>query len=283
MSLTDINYTERVKASHLNLYTIAEADAEGAVRTEVVIPANPTFNCYSIAKAYTVLAVGLVRDRRLIDTDARVTDVLHRYLPASYDEKWNRVTLDHLMTHRAGFGCGLLDIDAEDATKWGSKDYLSIVLKTPLAYEPGTRFQYTDASFYLVSRMLSEVTEMSLLDLLRPALFEVMNYDEVAWSTCPQGFQMGATGLYLRTHDMIKLGVLWLRDGDWFGQRIVSREWVRLTEERGYEFNPHSKDGKWLGKGGMRGQMLTYNREKGIAVAWNAYDGGIAFDTIIRE
>lgn len=282
MSLTDISYTERVKSAHLNLYTITEADAEGASRTEVVIPANPTFNCYSIAKAYTVLATGIVRDRGLIDTDARVTEVLRRFLPASYDEKWNRVTLHDLMTHRVGFGGGLLDIDAEDAAKWGSKDYLSIVLKTPLPYEPGTRFQYTDASFYLVSRMLSEVTGKTLLDLLRPVLFDVMNYGEVAWSACPQGYPMGATGLYLRTPDMVKLGVLWLRDGDWFGQRIVSREWVRLTEERGYEFNPYSKDGKWLGKGGMRGQMLAYNREKGLAIAWNAYDG-IAFDSIIRE
>ena len=283
MALTDINYSERVRAAHLNLYTLAEADAEGASRTEVVIPSNPTFNCYSIAKAYTVLAVGMAYDRGLIDTDTRVIDVLGKYFPASYDEKWNRVTLHHLMTHRVGFGCGLLDIDAQDATQWKTTDYLAIVLSTPLPFEPGTHFQYTDASFYVVSRMISEVTGMSVLDLLRPVLFDVMKYAEVAWSTCPQGYPMGATGIYLRTHDMVKLGVLWLRDGDWFGHRVVSRKFVRLTEERGYEFNPMTGDGKWIGKGGMRGQMLTYNREKGLAVAWNAYEGRVPFDAIIKE
>ena len=283
MALTDISYTERVRAAHLNLYTLVEADAGGASRTEVVTPSNPTFNCYSIAKAYTVLAVGLAYDRGLIAPETRVKDVLGRYFPASYDANWDRVTLHHLMTHGAGFGRGLLDIDAEDARKWNTKDYLAIVLATPLPFEPGTHFQYTDASFYVVSRMLSEVTGKSVLDLLRPVLFDVMNYGEIAWSTCPQGYPMGATGIYLRTEDMVKLGVLWLRDGDWFGQRVVSREFVRLTEERGYEFNPMTGDGKWIGKGGMRGQMLAYNREKGLAVAWNAYEGKVPFDAIIRE
>ena len=283
MSLTDIAYDVRAKEAGLNVYSIAEADADGNCRILNPIPANPTFNCYSIAKAFAVLAVGMCYDRGLLDPTTRMTDVLGGYLPADADEKWHKVTLNDILLHRIGYGEGKLDIDAENVVKWGSTDYLSLALSAPLIHEPGMARQYTDAAYYLVSRMVSRVTGEKLVDFLRPVLMETMKFKELAWSTCPYGYSMGATGLYLRTEDIVKLGVLWLRGGDWFGTRIVSETWTQTVISRGYEFVPKLADDTsvWYGKGGMRGQMLTFNPKKGLAVAWNAY-GKVPFEAMIN-
>ena len=284
MALSEIDYTARVKEAGANIYTVVEADADGNCRVENVNPANPMFNNYSIAKAYTVFAVGLCADRGLLTPETRLCDVLGKYLPANADEKWQRVTLDMVMRHRTGYSAGgYLDIDAQDAAAWPSTDYLRLCFDGELTYEPGEVYKYTDADFYLMSRVVSEVTGKSLCDFLRPALMETMGFSELAWSTCPQGYSMGATGLYLRTKDMVKLGVLWLRGGDWFGKRLVSEDWVQKVLDRGYEFTlkTETADGKWYGKGGMRGQMLTFNPSQGLAVAWNAY-GKVPYDEIIK-
>ena len=281
MSLTGTDYATLAHNAGRNVYFVAEGDRDGNIARQVVTPANPCCNCYSIAKAFTVTAIGMLCDRGLLHTEDTAVSFIPNLCPDGMDERWRRVTLDHLMLHLAGFGRGLLDIDADNASTYPSHNYLDIVLSEPLPYEPGTHHQYTDAAYYLLSRVVERVSGMDLAAFLRPALVDVMNFKEYAWSTCPRGYSMGATGLYLRTEDVVKLGILYLRGGDWFGERIISEAWVRTVLERGYEFKDRGNG--WSGTGGMRGQMLTFNPSRGIAVAWHGYDGKSAYDALIQN
>lgn len=281
MALTGIDYAARAHDAGANIYFVAEGDREGNIARQTVNPANPCCNCYSIAKAFTVTAVGILYDRGALRPEDAAVSFIPDLCPEDMDEKWHRVTLDHLMLHLAGFGRGLLDIDADDASTYPTHNYLDIVLREPLPYEPGTHHQYTDAAYYLLSRVIERVSGQDLAALLRPTLFDVMNFKEYAWSSCPRGYSMGATGLYLRTEDVVKLGILYLRGGDWMGERVVSEEWVNTVLERGYEFK--DKGNGWFGKGGMRGQMLTFNPERGIAVAWHGYDRKSHYDAMINS
>jgi CubicO group peptidase (beta-lactamase class C family) len=51
-------------------------------------------------------------------------------------------------------------------------------------------------------------------------------------------------GLYLNDADLAKIGYLFLKDGVWDGQRIVSSEWVKKSLTPYFETNlePQSKD-----------------------------------------
>lgn len=278
MPLSNNNYAVRVQSAGLNVFSVAEMDTDYNSRKVIINPANPTQNCYSVAKAFTVTAIGMAYDRGLLTPEDKVIRFFADRLPRDLDELWRSVTLDHLMRHVVGFGQGLLDIDVDDASTYPTTDYLSIVLSETLKYEPGSVRQYTDAAYYILSRVISQVSGMTLCDFMRPALMGVMRFGELAWSTCPEGHSMGATGLYLRTEDMVKLGVLYLNGGVWRGERIVSEEWVKTVLERGYEF---SQKGSWYCKGGMRGQMLAFNPEKGIAVAWHSFEKKVPFDTLL--
>ena len=278
--LTDISYTARARNAGLNVHFIAEADRKGRIRLEENNATHPCCNCYSVAKAFTVTAVGMLYDRGLLAPDMLVSQLLP--IPETADEKWQRVTVHHLLSHTAGFGtAGLLDIDCDDASSYGTTDYLSLLFSTKLKDEPGEKYRYTDAAYYLLSRIVASVSGQDPAGLLLPVLMGVMGFKEFAWSVCPQGYAMGATGLYLRTEDMVKLGVLYLNRGMWDGQRILSKEWVRLVLERGYEFTDHGNG--WFGKGGMRGQMLAFHMEKGLAVAWHSYERRVPFEAMIHE
>ena len=159
-------------------------------------------------------------------------------------------------------------------------DYLSLVLRHPLDYDPGTREVYSDAAFYLLSRAVGRVLGEPMDNFLLRELFTPLGFQEVAWSHCPHGSPMGATGLYIRAQDMVKLGELYLRGGVWNGKRILSEDWVALALREGYEPRPV---GKGYGKGGMNGQMLYVCPGSERVIAWHGYDpDGAAAGAFLR-
>lgn len=278
MALSSNDYIER--AAGTGIYTVTEMDREFNTRQIRIAAANPTNDVYSVAKMFTVTAIGICRDRGLLGTTDRFLDIMGIPLPDGADPRWKDVTLHMLMKHTAGFSRGLLDIDVDNASLYPTNDYLSMVLAEPLPYEQGVQRQYTDAAYYLLSLVVEKVSGMTLFEFLRPAIMDVMRFGEYAWSACPLGHTMGATGLYIRCEDMVKLGVLYLRGGEWNGVRVISEDWCRTVFEREYEFSKKGVPG-WYGKGGMHGQMLAVNPEAGLAVAWQGFSRSVSFDKML--
>lgn len=274
-------YKQKLLDKKINTYFVCVGDKNYNIQKEVIVPANPTCNCYSVAKAFTVTTIGILYDQGLLKPSDFLCDILRKYVPRDIDEKWLKVTIHDVLLHKVGFDKGVLDIDCEDASLYPSTDYLQMVFKTKLTYDPGTVYQYTDASYYLLSRVVAEISGKDLAAVLRPILMEKMQFKELAWSTCPHGYSMGATGLYLRTEDMVKLGILYLNKGMWKKERIISEDWVNKVIANGYEFTP-LKDG-WYAKGGMCGQLLMFNNELGQAIACHSYEKKIPYDIFLES
>ena len=279
-----INMIEEIKKRILdkgnNIYFLCEGDRNNNIRKEIINPANPNCNCYSVAKAFTVTAIGLLYDKGLIKLDMKVVDILKKYVPVDICDKWKNVTIHNLLLHQVGFDKGLLDIDCDDASKYETLDYLTKVFKTKLVYEPGTITQYTDAAYYVLSRVVCEISGMDIEDLLRPILMDKLRFKELAWSKCPYGYSIGATGLYIRTEDMVKLGILYVNHGKYNGDVIISKEWVNIVLENGYEFK-HLKD-DWYAKGGKRGQLLMFNMKSGKVIGCHSYDDNVSSSLFIN-
>lgn len=264
--LSDLDYKGIAERDGLNVFAVAEMDADYNTRKVVIHEANPTGSTYSVAKLFTATAVGMAFDRGLVRPEDKLVDILGELVPSNIDDKWNRVTVDHLLTHRAGLPRYFLDVDQNDVATFGTTDYLAYALTHPLDYEPGTDAAYSDGAFYLLSRVVARVTGQEMSAFLRPTLMKTMAFQELGWSFCPEGYALGGSGMFIRVEDMVKLGVLYLNRGLWKGTRILSETWVKLALEHGYGLR--ALPGGWYGKGGMCGQMLLFNPEKQLAVAW---------------
>ena len=271
---------KRILEKGNNIYFLCEGDRNNNIRKEIINPANPNCNCYSVAKAFTVTAIGLLYDKGLIKLDMKVVDILKKYVPIDICDKWKKVTIHNLLLHQVGFDKGLLDIDCDDASKYETLDYLTKVFKTKLVYEPGTITQYTDAAYYVLSRVVCEISGMDIEDLLRPILMDKLHFKELAWSKCPYGYSIGATGIYIRTEDMVKLGILYVNYGKYNNEVIISKEWVNIVLENGYEFK-HLKD-DWYAKGGMCGQLLMFNMKSGKVIGCHSYDDNVSASLFIN-
>lgn len=258
------------KENGINTYRITVSTADG-FETLKRLPGNPCQNCYSVAKFFCVTAIGMLFDEGKLTPATTIAEIFADEL-ADYGipaEKWANITLDNVMRHEIGFGKGFLDIDTEDITKYPTDDFLFMVLDRELVYAPGEQRVYSDAAYYLISRVVTKISGERLDDFLMDRFFSKIDCREVAWSKCPHKYPVGATGLYIRSDDMVKLGRIYLDGGVWKGERIVSEEWIKIVLERGYELR---KFGKGFSKGGMRGQRLYVNFDENIAVAWHSFD-----------
>ena len=74
---------------------------------------------------------------------------------------------------------------------------------------------------------MHRISGQTVDQLLNERLFQPMRFAEAAWSRCPQGFPIGATGLYLSAGDMVKLGALYRDGGVYEGKRLLSQAWTR--------------------------------------------------------
>ena len=264
---------EYVKENIRDMYSVSVWE-NGQVSSLQVMPANKTNNIYSVSKLFTVTALGFLYDEGKFLPSEKIVDIFADELIPDMDPKWKDVTADMVMRHRYGIAQGFLDIDVEDINNYekvyGTRnDFLRIIFsaKLPLALDGPS--QYSDAAYYLLSRVVEKKSGMDLQDYLRVKLFNPMEFEEFAWSRCPMGYSMGATGLYLRCTDMLKLGKLYLNKGIYEGTRLLSEQWCDLTLERSYELA--SVHGGYA-KGGMGGQFLYVNYRRSIVVAWMGYE-----------
>lgn len=253
----------------LNLYDLAFY-RNGRIQQYRFQPSNRCNNSYSVSKAFLVTAIGLLHDDGLIDVKRPVSDYIGSLMPKGIDPAWQIVTVEDALTHRIGFDEGFLDIDTEDASAYDTDDYLDIVLRHPLGHAPGTHRQYSDAAFYLVSRLISHITGRRADEFLNERLLQPMKVREAAWSCCPKNYPIGATGLYISAYDMVKLPALYLEGGRWNGKRILSERWIETAIANEYEFTSLTPSGL-IGKKGMYGQMILFSREGRFAAAWHAY------------
>ena len=256
----------------LNVLRIAEVRRGGEAEEMTLRPCGVCQNGYSVAKAFTAAAVGLAYDRGLIDPADHIADILRRFMPAHYDERWEDMTIDHLLRHRPGFPSGYLDIDVADLNPVTGGDYLAFLFNTTLSFAPGAEYRYSDAAYYLLSRAVTERTGCALDDFLWRELLLPLGFREMAFSHCPQGYAMGATGLYTGSADTAKLARLYMDGGLWRGRRQLSKAWIDLSLEREYGFNRSGADG--FAKGGKNGQLLMGLPDQDRAVAWHSFDAG---------
>lgn len=255
----------------LNLYDAAFYTDDGVFARRFQ-PCNACNDSYSVAKVFVMTAIGILCDRGKLDVQDSIADLFAGEISREAAARWSGVTVENALTHTIGFDEGFLDIDVEDVCAYPTDDYLSIVFDHPLCHKPGTHSQYSDAAFYLLSRVVSRVAGENVDALLYDAVLGQLGFREVAWSRCPHGFPIGATGLYIRADDMVKLGWLYLNRGMWNGKRLLSGRWVDMALENEYELHPAA--GGLIGKYGGHGQGLYFSEKGRFAVAWHAFEDG---------
>jgi hypothetical protein len=81
----------------------------------------------------------------------------------------------------------------------------------------------------MLSAAVQKATGQTVLDYLRPRLFEPLGIEKPTWEASPQGVSAGGYGLSVRTEDIAKFGQLYLQKGKWGDKQLVPASWVEAA------------------------------------------------------
>jgi CubicO group peptidase (beta-lactamase class C family) len=105
-------------------------------------------------------------------------------------------------------------------------------LEHPVPFKPGTHFLYNTSATYMQSAMVQKATGQTLLEYLKPRLFDPLGIENPTWEMSPEGIATGGYGLSIRTEDIAKFGQLYLQQGKWERKQLVPAEWVAAATAR---------------------------------------------------
>lgn len=216
-----------IQQQHLNLHSLLII-RNGYLVSETyfgVYQQDTRHELYSCTKSFVSTLIGIAIDKGYIDrTDHRIVDFFPEYTVANLDEQKETMTLEDLLTMRSG-----LDWQEGDpvyGAMYRSPDWVQFVLDKPMAQPPGSRFNYCSGCSHILSAILQQTTGMNPRDFAEQYLFQPLGISNIQWDTDAAGIPIGGWGLQITPRDMAKLGYLYLQDGQWDGQQIISAKWV---------------------------------------------------------
>jgi len=196
---------------------------------------DDTHNIHSCTKSVSSALVGIVMDKGYIkDVNQPVLDFFPKRVAKNLDADKKAMTLENLLTMTTGLECrdsalynwrGLRQLR-------NSPDWVQFMIDLPMAEVPGTRFEYCNGASFLLSAILQEQTGMNALSFAKENLFVPLSISDVRWPSNPQGITVGYSDLFMRPHDMAKIGYLYLNDGLWDGKRIISSQWIKASTRK---------------------------------------------------
>lgn len=146
---------------------IVLAKGLGLANVELQVPVKPEtiFQSGSVGKQFTATAVMMLVEEGKVGLD----DPLTKYFPDG-PASWNDVTVRELLSHTAGFG----DYpDKFDFRKdWTEDELLKMVEGIPLAYPPGTKWEYSNLGFLTLGILIHRVTGEFYGDFLQQRIFQ---------------------------------------------------------------------------------------------------------------
>jgi CubicO group peptidase (beta-lactamase class C family) len=175
---------------------------------------------YSVSKTFTSTAIGFAVTEGLLKISDKVISFFPNDLPDTVTPYLRELTVRDLLIMSCGHG---EDPSAQIRKHEGS--WVKQFLAYPIAFKPGTHFQYNSVGTYMLSAIVQKLTGKKVVDYLTPRLFQPLGISGYHWEESPQGINAGGWGLYLKTEDLAKMGQFMLQKGKWQGKQLLPAAW----------------------------------------------------------
>lgn len=205
---------------------------------------NKPIHVFSVTKSVFSVLVGIAIDKGFIESvDEKIVGFFPEYSVEENEKTIQSITIKDILTMTAPY-----KYKKEPYKKFfKSKDWVEFALDS-LGGEKTGEFLYSAIiGPHILSGILTKATGQSVYDFASEYLFSPLgisversivllnkkqqmdfykNKYISGWTADAQGINTASWGLTLTSSDMLKIGQLYLDNGKWEGEQIVSSEWI---------------------------------------------------------
>lgn len=186
--------------------------------------AESPHSLYSLSKSFTSTAIGIAIHEGKLNLDDPVLKFFPEDAPAEPSNNLKSMRVSDLLRMNTG--------QQSEPPRTPKESWVKTFLNHPVPFKPGTHFLYNTSATYMLSAIIQKATGQTLLDYLKPRLFDPLGIEKPTWETSPQGISTGGYGLSIRTEDIARLGQLYLQKGKWQGKQLVPEAWIEAATSR---------------------------------------------------
>ena len=187
---------------------------------------------WSMAKSFTGAITGIMIDKGYISS------INEKNLFPHWNDLRSDITVDYLLNMKSG-----LEFSEEYDTS-GQSDTLEMLFgkgkldqalyaaSFPMTTFPGVLFSYSTGTTNILSKVIRNELEERKLDyyeFIDQNLLDKLGLDNTTLEFDKSGTFIGGSSVYATARDYAKFGYLYLRDGYWENEQVISQEWVDAT------------------------------------------------------
>jgi len=188
---------------------------------------------WSTAKSIAVTLIGMQVDAGKLSLDEPLDiDWLPAGLPGNAPDPRDAITLRHVLNMSSGLypvdNAGLEYATGSGLAYWAGRSSVLGMRDRGLVREPGTHWDYenydTLLAVYALKRSLPDA--QAYREFPRRALLDRIGMHNTLLSTDRFGDFILSSQVYTNARDLARFGLLYLNEGEWLGEQLLSREWI---------------------------------------------------------
>ncbi|MCF6405513.1 beta-lactamase family protein [Chitinophaga filiformis] len=194
----------------------------------------------SISKSIVSACVGIaIQQGKIKSVDQKVLSFFPAYAAQDTGLK-STLTIEHLLSMSSGLvwneDVPYDNPENSEIRMIMSPDPVGYVLSQPMEAPPGQVWKYNGGTTQLLAAIIERTTGKPVDQFAREYLFKPLGITAFEWLKYPgTNIPAAASGLRLRSRDLLKFGLLYSNNGIWQGKQVVPAHWVKAS------FQPHVK------------------------------------------
>lgn len=251
---------------------------------------------WSVAKSFVATLIAMAMEEGRIES---LDQLAQEFAPQYEGSAFGETSLRHLLMMSTGidFIEDYSDTDSdvgvlfEGPFVWGSNIDTSL-LQFERTREAGTELDYISSASHVLSAVLRSIYDQPLHEIVQQKIWGPLGMESDAYwnQNVPgdNGMALGYCCLNARTVDFARLGLLYLADGVWEGERLLPEGWVDMATHanapfqeadvtyplRGYGLHfwfPETDRDEFFAAG-IYGQYVWVDPSRNLVIARNAAD-----------
>lgn len=179
-----------------NKKIFSKAFGYASKRFKVPNQMDTKFNIGSINKLFTTVAILQLIQKGKI----KLSDKAIQYVPELSMENREKITIEHLIKMKSGLG--FYWENKKYTNNWENlrnmEDYLAIIKDEKLAFEPGTKRQYSNSGYELLGIIVQRVAKQNYYEYVKQHIYKIAdmnNTDSYDYDEVVENLAMGYTNL----------------------------------------------------------------------------------------